>query len=136
MCKYEVCIDGEEFEQSFTLDELIDNGLLDEYDPNIKVRAKGELVWFIAREYPYHKMGRENKTTFVINDDGTVTLRKNKSTITSSSSSSTVSSPSSSSSSSSSNRSSGASSDGCFGEIVGWVICIAIAIVIVVLWNI
>lgn len=133
MCKYEVCIDGEEFEQSFTLDELLDNGLLDEYDPNIKVRAKGEMVWFIALEYPYHKKKKENKTTFVINDDGTVTRRKELSTITSSSSSSTVSSPSSLSSSS---RSSGTSSDGCFGEIVGWVICVALAIVIVVLCNI
>lgn len=130
MCKYEVCIDGEEFEQSFTLDELLDNGFLDEYDPNIKVRAKGEIEWYIAREYPYHKKEKENKTTFVINEDGTVTRSRTQSTIISSSSSSTVSTPSSSSSS---NRS---SNDGCFGELVGWVICIVVVIVIVVLCNI
>lgn len=78
MCKYEVRIDGVEYEGAFTLDELLDNGLLDDYDPKIEVRAKGESRWVIARDYHYGE--KENGTTsgFVVNEDGSVTRTKKK----------------------------------------------------------
>ena len=130
MSKYEIRIDGEEYNQTFTLDELLNEGFLDDYDPNIEVRAKGESVWVIARDYPYNTKEKQNKPSFIINEDGTVTRRNSQKTTTSSSISSTSASPPSSSSTNSSTN------DGCVGETVGWIICIAIAIAIAVLCNI
>jgi len=73
MAKYQVRIEDYEFEQSFTLDELLNHGLLDDYDPRIQVRAEGEEGWVIARHYPYGEKEKENLSGFTINADGTVT---------------------------------------------------------------
>lgn len=51
--KYQVKIDEQESSQSYSFDELIDLGFLDDYDDKIFVRAVGESQWRIARDYPY-----------------------------------------------------------------------------------
>ena len=80
MCKYEIRIDGAEFEQSFTLDELLEAGFLDDYDPLIEVRAKGEATWVIARDYPYHTKENQNKPAFIVNEDGSITRQTTQTT--------------------------------------------------------
>lgn len=60
MKKYQVMIDDVIFSQSFTLDELLDAGLLDDYDVNIKVRAPNETTWQVAREYPFNLNGNSS----------------------------------------------------------------------------
>lgn len=60
MKKYQVMIDDVIFSQSFTLDELLDAGLLDDYDENIKVRALNETTWQVAREYPFYLNGKSS----------------------------------------------------------------------------
>lgn len=73
MSKYQVRIEGNEFDQNYTLDELLDLGLLDEYDSNIQVRAVGETQWIIARDYPYAQKEKKKSAGFTINEDGSVT---------------------------------------------------------------
>lgn len=73
MSKYQVRIEGTEFEQDYTLDELLDIGLLDEYDSNIQVRAVGETRWIVARNYPYAQKEKKKSAGFTINPDGSVT---------------------------------------------------------------
>lgn len=73
MSKYQVRIEGIEFDQEYTLDELLDIGLLDEYDSNIQVRAVGETQWVIARDYPYAQKEKKKSAGFTINEDGSVT---------------------------------------------------------------
>ena len=73
MSKYQVRIEGTEFDQNYTLDELLDLGLLDEYDSNIQVRAVGETRWIIARDYPYAQKEKKKSAGFTINEDGSVT---------------------------------------------------------------
>ena len=73
MSKYQVCIEGTEFDQEYTLDELLDLGLLDEYDSNIQVRAVDETQWVIARDYPYAQKEKKKSAGFTINEDGSVT---------------------------------------------------------------
>ena len=45
MKKYQVMIEGEIASQTFTLDEMLELGLLDDYDENIKVKVSGESFW-------------------------------------------------------------------------------------------
>ena len=74
MVKYEVRIDGTTFDRLLTLDELLDNGLLDDYDPNIQVRAKGESKWITALDYPYSEKENSPSADFMVNEDGSVTV--------------------------------------------------------------
>lgn len=73
-------IDDTVSSHSFTLDELLEAGLLDDYDENIKVRATNETTWQIAREYPFHlsESAAINSNEYVVNEDGTVTRKKKK----------------------------------------------------------
>lgn len=70
MTTYKVKIDGQVMPSTFTFDELIDNGILDDYDENILVQAVGDTSWTVARDYRYDL--KEN-TEFKINPDGTIT---------------------------------------------------------------
>lgn len=73
-------IDDTVSSQSFSLDELLEAGLLDDYDVNIKVRATNETTWQIAREYPFHlsESSTISNDDYVVNEDGTVTRKKKK----------------------------------------------------------
>lgn len=156
MCKYEIRIDGAEFEQSFTLDELLEAGFLDDYDPLIEVRAKGEAAWVIARNYPYHTKENQNKPAFIVNEDGSITrqttqpkkTKKSQSstnsnfmvnedgTVTRRNAPPTTSTSSSSSSSSSSRPSYGTSSNNDWTDgFWGWVVAGVIAIGLALLFN-
>ena len=81
MRKYQVMIDDTVSSQSFSLDELLEAGLLDDYDVNIKVRATNGTTWQIAREYPFHlsESSAISNNDYVVNEDGTVTRKKKKS---------------------------------------------------------
>ena len=77
MKKYQVKIDGEVASQTYTLDEMLELGLLDDYDENIKIKLFEESVWQVARDYPFHiSEANSSGSNFVVNNDGTVT-RKN-----------------------------------------------------------
>lgn len=77
MKKYQVMIEGEIASQTFTLDEMLELGLLDDYDENIKVKVSGESLWQVAREYPFHISEADSTSpSFVVNNDGTVTRKK------------------------------------------------------------
>lgn len=77
MKKYQVMIEGEIASQTFTLDEMLELGLLDDYDENIKVKVSGESFWQVAREYPFHISEADSTSPgFVVNNDGTVTRKK------------------------------------------------------------
>lgn len=78
MKRYQVMIDGTISSQSFSFDELLEEGLLDDYDDKIKVRATSEIKWYVAREYPFHLSESQNvQTDYIINEDGTVTRKNN-----------------------------------------------------------
>lgn len=72
MNSYQVEIDGEQLPNSFTFDELIENGLLDERDEHIKIKLVEETDWVIALDYPF-SISEKN---FRLNEDGTVTRKK------------------------------------------------------------
>lgn len=72
MNSYQVEIDGEQLPNSFTFDELIENGLLDEKDEHIKIKLVEETDWVIALDYPF-SISEKN---FRLNEDGTVTRKK------------------------------------------------------------
>ena len=77
MKKYQVMIEGEIASQTFTLDEMLELGLLDDYDEKIKVKVWGESVWQVARDYPFHiSEAASLNSNFVVNNDGTVTRKK------------------------------------------------------------
>lgn len=88
MSKYQVKIEDTVSSQSFTLDELLDYGLLDDYDEKIMVRAIGESRWVIARNYPFasKEQNCSSNNGFHINEDGTVTRKKSNATFSSGSS--------------------------------------------------
>lgn len=75
MKHYFVMIDNDVSSKTFTFDELINYGLLDDYDEHIKVKATDESMWQVAREYPFHISEMANPN-FVVNEDGTVTRKK------------------------------------------------------------
>lgn len=77
MKKYQVMIDGEVASQTYTLDEMLELGLLDDYDENIKIKLIKESVWQVARDYPFHiSEANSSGSSFVVNNDGTVTRKK------------------------------------------------------------
>ncbi len=51
--KYQVKIEETILPQLYTFDQLIDAGLLDEVDENIKVRLIGDSTWVTARSFPF-----------------------------------------------------------------------------------
>lgn len=87
MKRYQIMIDGAISSQSFCLDELLELGVLDEYDDKIKVRATDENIWYVAREYPFHLSEKQNTSDNIVNDDGTGTRKKELTKCTSSTSS-------------------------------------------------
>lgn len=81
MNKYLVKIEESLLPDSFTFDELIANGLLDERDEKIQVKLIGENEWVIARDYPFDKnetlinnsFEDDMSDNYILNGDGTVT---------------------------------------------------------------
>ena len=57
--KYLIKIEDSILPQSFTFDQLIDAGLLDNVDEKIKVKLESDSVWITARNYPFSEV--ENK---------------------------------------------------------------------------
>lgn len=51
--RYLVKIENTILPQSYSFDQLIDTGLLDNVDENIKVKLEGDSVWITARDYPF-----------------------------------------------------------------------------------
>ena len=51
--KYQVKIEDSILPQLYTFDQMIDAGLLDDVDENIKVRLYGDSAWVTARSYPF-----------------------------------------------------------------------------------
>ena len=51
--RYEVKIDDSILPELYTFDQLIETGILDDIDDNIKVRKLGEMSWITARSYPF-----------------------------------------------------------------------------------
>ena len=77
MRQYQVKIDEEVLSRLFTLDEMLESGLLDDYDTNIKVKALEESVWRVARDYPFPESESTSvQNNFVVNNDGTITRNK------------------------------------------------------------
>lgn len=76
MNSYQVKIDEEQLPNSYTFDELIENGLLDERDEHIKIKLIGETNWVIARDYPF-STSEKISDNFRLNDDGSVTRNAN-----------------------------------------------------------
>lgn len=54
--KYQVKIDDSVIPELYSFDQLIDAGLLDDIDDNIKIRLIGETTWITARRYPFAEM--------------------------------------------------------------------------------
>lgn len=73
MNSYQVKIDEEELPNSFTFDELIENGLLDERDEHIKIKLIEETEWVIARDYPFSLSEKSSSDNYRLNEDGSVT---------------------------------------------------------------
>lgn len=67
MKKYLVKIEDSILPQSYTFDQLIDAGLLDNVDDKIKVKLEGDSVWITARDYPFsdieNNAGNDTVTT-------------------------------------------------------------------------
>lgn len=74
MKHYQVKIDNVELPDLYTLDELLANGLLDDYDGNILVKLESETEWRIARDYPYSEQETPHQEV-AINDVGSNTLQ-------------------------------------------------------------
>lgn len=53
MKRYLVKIEDTILPQSYTFNQLIDAGLLDNVDDKIKVKLEGDSVWITARAYPF-----------------------------------------------------------------------------------
>lgn len=125
---YLVMIDDDVSSKTFTFDELLDYGLLDNYDEHIKVKTTDDTFWYIAREYPFY-ISEASNPYYVVNEDGTVTRKKKKEStqsehsIDSSHNADNRSSQTTNVSSSSNNK----DSNGCF-----WAIIITIGIIILV----
>ena len=127
---YLVMIDDDVSSKTFTFDELLDDGILDNYDEHIKVKATEDTLWYVARDYPFYISEAANPN-YVVNDDGTVTRIKKTDPIrpenSSASSHNTDNRSSHSNSVSTSNSSSPKSEDsnGCL-----WAVIIGIGIII------
>ena len=62
MKKYLVKIEESVLPQSYTFDQLIDAGLLDNVDDKIKVKLEGDSVWITARDYPFSDVENNAET--------------------------------------------------------------------------
>jgi len=129
MKKYLVMIDDDISSIALTFDELLDYGLLDDYDVHIKVKATDDNLWYVAREYPFH-ISEKTNPNYVVNEDGTVTRRggTDSTRIHSSESTHNVGNSSSQTSNVTTSNDSSSSSEDTQGCI--WAIIIAIGIVI------
>lgn len=65
MKKYLVKIEESVLPQSYTFDQLIEAGLLDNVDDKIKVKLEGDSVWITARDYPFSdvEISEENESS-------------------------------------------------------------------------
>lgn len=72
--KYQVKIDDSVLPELYSFDQLIDAGLLDEYDEKIKVRLNGDSVWQTARSFPFadlEQTTRDQQRNNAIDDNST-----------------------------------------------------------------
>ena len=70
---YQVMIDDVVSSKSYSFDDLINSGFLDDYDVSIKIRATNETIWQIAREYPFHlSESNINDKNYAINENSYV----------------------------------------------------------------
>jgi len=70
MNRYQVKIDDSILPDSYSLDELLANGLLDQRDEHIKIKLPEEDVWVVARDYSFSD--KEKILSGGINSDGTI----------------------------------------------------------------
>lgn len=68
--KYLVMINGEELSGKYSLDEMLDVGLLDDYDENIKVRLNTSETWRVARDFPFNLYESSSNPKYRINECG------------------------------------------------------------------
>lgn len=52
--RYQVKIDESVLPELYSFDQMINAGLLDDYDDNIMVRLNGDTEWITARRYPFN----------------------------------------------------------------------------------
>lgn len=71
MAKYRVKIDDSISNDLYTLDELLEEGFLDSYDKEIKIKQDSDQDWVVARDYPFSQT--ESDGVYTINEDGSVT---------------------------------------------------------------
>lgn len=71
MAKYRVKIDDSISNDLYTLDELLEEGFLDSYDEEIKIKQDPDKDWVVARDYPFAQT--ESEGVYTINEDGSVT---------------------------------------------------------------
>ena len=74
MNRYVVKIDDTILPDSYTLAELLANGLLDQRDENIQVKMVEEDKWVVARDYSFSNA--EVTTNGTVNADGTINRPK------------------------------------------------------------
>lgn len=72
MNRYQVKIDDSILPDSYSLDELLANGLLDQRDEHIKVKLPEEDDWIVARDYSFSKSETPRSVINSLNPDGTV----------------------------------------------------------------
>lgn len=72
MNRYHVKIDDSVLPETYSFDELIENGLLDERDEHIQVKLIEEREWVVARDYPFANSETSNNS-IIINEDSTFT---------------------------------------------------------------
>ncbi len=75
--KYLVMINGEELSGKYSLDEMLDVGLLDDYDENIKVRLNTSETWCVARDFPFNLYESSSKPKYRINESGELEIITN-----------------------------------------------------------
>jgi hypothetical protein len=74
MNRYVVKIDDTILPDSYTLDELLANGLLDQRDEHIQIKMVEEDNWVVARDYSFSNA--EANTNGTVNADGTINRPK------------------------------------------------------------
>lgn len=76
--KYQVKIDDEILPKLLSFDEMIEAGLLDDFDENIKIRQSGEDEWVIARDYPFAQVESDVETNNQLKDTGSSSYSTNQ----------------------------------------------------------
>lgn len=72
MNRYQVKIDDSILPDSYSLDELLANGLLDQRDEHIKVKLPEEDEWIVARDYSFSRSETPRSLNYSLNSDGTI----------------------------------------------------------------